>query len=59
MKRAPRKVPTYFTHFCGFEIKFHVAPLLSADERRQYVGNDKVVIYVTKEVRKGGENVER
>ncbi len=33
------------TNFFGFEIAFHVAPLLSHDERRQFIGNDKVIIF--------------
>jgi hypothetical protein len=30
----------------GWEIMFHVAPLMTPDERRQYVGNDKYVVVV-------------
>jgi hypothetical protein len=39
----------YTTFWGGWEIVFHVAPLMSADERRQYIGNDKVVLYCTEE----------
>jgi hypothetical protein len=38
----------YYTSYCSYELLFHVAPLLSEDERRQYLGNDKVVIYCLK-----------
>ena len=31
------------------EIVFHVAPLLTPDEKRQFLGNDKFVIYVLEE----------
>ncbi|ELP92681.1 rap GTPase-activating protein, putative [Entamoeba invadens IP1] len=40
----------YYTNFCGFEIAFHVAPLLPSTtndeqlERKRFVGNDVVVI---------------
>lgn len=34
----------YYASWKGFEIVFHVAPLLSAVQRRQYIGNDKVMV---------------
>lgn len=37
-----------YTCWRGFEIVFHVAPLLSADLQRQFIGNDKVLIIFTK-----------
>ncbi len=40
------------TSFFGFEVIFHVAPLLSPDERRQYIGNDKVIIFCLEESEK-------
>ncbi len=35
----------YYASFRGYEILFHVAPLLSDTEQRQYIGNDKVLIF--------------
>lgn len=40
---------TYYTSFRGYEIVFHVAPMLSKDERRQFLGNDKVILYFCEE----------
>ncbi len=40
------------TNFYGFEVNLHVAPLLSPDERRQYIGNDKVIIFCLEESEK-------
>jgi hypothetical protein len=34
----------YYTSWRGFEIVFHVAADMSAEEQRQYVGNDKCII---------------
>jgi hypothetical protein len=39
----------YYTSFRGFEVLFHIAPLLTEDERRQHIGNDKVLIYCLEE----------
>ncbi len=35
----------YYASCCGYEVLFHVAPSLSDDEQRQYIGNDKILIY--------------
>lgn len=35
----------YYSSWKGFEIVFHVAPLLSTTQRRQFIGNDKVMLY--------------
>jgi hypothetical protein len=42
----PSGKSVYYTSFRGFEIVFHVASMLTKDERRQYIGNDKVLLYV-------------
>lgn len=36
---------TYYTSYRGFEIMFHVVPMLSEDQRRRLVANDKALIY--------------
>lgn len=40
-----KKRAMYCTNFYGFEVLFHVSSMLDADERRQHIGNDKVVIF--------------
>ena len=39
----------FYSSFRGFEICMHVSSLLSTDERRQYIGNDKVILYICDE----------
>ena len=36
----------YYSSFRGYEIVFHVASMLTQDEQRQFIGNDKVLIYI-------------
>ena len=38
-----------YTSFRGFEIVFHVTASLSQDEQRQFIGNDKVLLYICEE----------
>lgn len=45
----------YYCGWRGLEIVFHVAPLLSESQRRQFVGNDKVLIYFLDEWRPGSK----
>jgi hypothetical protein len=35
----------YYTKWIGFDIVFHVAPFMDTDRQRQFIGNDKVLLY--------------
>ncbi len=43
----------YYAGWRGMEIVFHVAPLMSETQRRQFIGNDKVLLYVLDGWREG------
>ena len=43
----------YYLGWRGMEIVFHVAPLLSETQRRQFIGNDKVLLYLMDGWREG------
>ena len=38
-----------YCNYRGFEVALHVAAWLTADERRQFIGNDKVMLYICEE----------
>jgi hypothetical protein len=43
----------YYQGWRGMEIVFHVAPLLTESQRRQFIGNDKVLLYLLDGWREG------
>lgn len=44
----PTKTSTtiYYSSWRGLEVVFHCAPLLTDEQRRQFIGNDKVLLHV-------------
>ena len=40
---------SYYTRWKNFEVMYHVASLLTSEQQRRLIGNDKVIIYFQEE----------